>query len=191
MPDIEKQQLIYHLTSLENMRGILKQGLLPRSKLNDPFKDVADQEIIGERKAYELEKYVPFHWFAKNPFDGRVQKDRPSDNFVLIAVSRSLAERNNWKIIPQHPLSKGGKIQVLDYKNGFEKINWEVMNKRDYSDAECKSVCMSECLSPDEVPVGSFHSLYVKSQEVRGVVCGILKEYRIEHRVNINGHMFI
>lgn len=136
------------------MHNILKEGLLPRSMLQD-FKDIADQEIIKERKAYNLEKYVPFHWFAKNPFDGRVQVDRPNDKFVLIAVSRDLARRNNWKIIPQHPLSQN-ELQLLDYQEGFEKINWETMNKRDYSDAECKRICMSECLSPGAVPVNDF-----------------------------------
>lgn len=188
MPNIEDQQLIYHITSLKNMRNILKEGLLPRSMLQD-FKDIADQEIIKERKAYNLEEYVPFHWFAKNPFDGRVQVDRPNEDFVLITVLRSLAEKNNWKIIPRHPLSKEGS-KPIDYQKGFKEINWEMMNKRDYLDIECRSVCMSECLSPGKVPVGDFYNIYVRNDEVKNVVCDMLKEHRIEIWVKVNENMF-
>lgn len=53
MPDIKEQKLIYHLTSLENMSGILASGLLPRAHLQG-FEDVADQEII-DNLSLELE----------------------------------------------------------------------------------------------------------------------------------------
>lgn len=97
MPNIKRQKLIYHLTSLENMPGILEHGLLPRSQLQN-FQDVADQEIIASRRNHCLENFVPFHWFSRNPFDGRVQADRPDEDFALITIHRELAQRENWKL---------------------------------------------------------------------------------------------
>lgn len=147
--NIKEQKLLYHLTSVENLDGIFQEGLRPRAELTD-FTDVADSEILKKRKALELDCYVPFHWFAANPFDGSVQRNRPDSKFVLISVYRSMAKQNGWKVIPRHPLANDS-IQLFDYDEGFEAIEWEVMNSREYHDAHCKSICMAECLAPGVV----------------------------------------
>mgnify|MGYP003642161748 CR=1 FL=1 len=40
-----------------------------------PFSDVADCDILESRRGFDLDTMVPFHFFARNPFDGRVQED--------------------------------------------------------------------------------------------------------------------
>lgn len=185
--DIRAKKLIYHLTSLKNMRAILDNGLLPRSRL-DGFVDVADPEIIKSRKGLSLERYVPFHFFAKNPFDGRVQRDHPGKRFALIAVQRRAAHAKGWKIVPRHPLA-GGEIELLDYDAGMEAIDWEAMSKRDYSDQYCKCVCMAECLAPGSVPADLFHAIYVKDHEAQTQVLDMVDgRYRIH--VDIAPAMF-
>nr|WP_261385224.1 DUF4433 domain-containing protein [Pseudomonas grimontii] len=99
MPDIKEQKLLYHLTSLENLSSIFQSGLKPRAQLK-AFEDVADAEILKKRQGLALEQYVPFHWFAANPFDGSVQRRRPDAQFVVITVHRNLAIRNNGKSFP-------------------------------------------------------------------------------------------
>lgn len=178
--DIRAKKLIYHLTSLKNMASILDSGLLPRSRL-DGFVDVADPEIIESRKGLRLERHVPFHFFAKNPFDGRVQRDHPKKRFALIAVQRHVARTQGWKIIPRHPLA-GGEIELLDYDDGMEAIDWEVMNKRHYSDQYCKCVCMAECLAPGPVTADLFHAIYVKDDEAQEQVQELINgRYRALH----------
>jgi hypothetical protein len=170
------------------MRSILDSGLLPRSRL-DGFVDVADPAIIESRKGLRLERYVPFHFFAKNPFDGRVQRDHPGKRFALVAVQRGEARSRGWRIIPKHPLA-GGEIELLDYDAGMEAIAWEVMNKRDYSDQHCKCVCMAECLAPEPVSADLFHSIYVKDHEAQAQVLRMLDgRDRIPH-VDIAPAMF-
>jgi hypothetical protein len=188
MPDIREQKLIYHLTSLENMPGILANGLLPRSHLHD-FEDVADSEIIEGRKEHGLENYVPFHWFARNPFDGRVQADRPRDEFVLIAVHRNVARRENWKIIPQHPLANAALL-LLDYQPGFDAIDWEAMNIRDYHDPKCKSICMAECLSLGPVAVKKFFKIYAPNSAVAKTIMKMIDELNLALEVDVNSGMF-
>ncbi|WP_428504804.1 DarT ssDNA thymidine ADP-ribosyltransferase family protein [Roseateles sp.] len=186
--DIRAKKLLYHLTSLNNIRSILENGLLPRSSLNN-FVDVADPEIIEDRKRLRLERHVPFHFFAKNPFDGRVQRDDPRRRFVLIAVQREVARAKGWKIIPKHPLA-GGQIELHDYDAGMETIDWDVMNRRDYSDQHCKCVCMAECLAPGPVPPDLFHSIYVKDDEAQAQVLAMLDgQDRVPH-VNVAPAMF-
>jgi hypothetical protein len=190
MPDIKEQKLIYHLTSLENMPGILEHGLLPRAHLQD-FEDVADQEIIEGRAEHGLENYVPFHWFARNPFDGRVQADRPDEDFALITVRRINAQRENWKVIPRHPLANAAP-QLLDFQLGFETIDWETMNNRDYHDPECKSICMAECLSPGPVPVSKFFKIYAPNSAVAESIEEMIDDMDLdlELEVGVNPGMF-
>jgi len=160
MADIKTQKLLYHLTPFENLPSVLTGGLKPRSKLA-AFKDVADQAIIQKRQGLSLEDFVPFHWFALNPFDGSVQTAHRGDAFALITVRRELASRNGWKVIARHPLANGD-IELLDYAPGFAAIDWETMNRREYRDPNCKNVCMAECLAPGPVPTNQFFCIYVR-----------------------------
>jgi hypothetical protein len=121
MADIKNQKFLYHLTSLKNLASILKSGLLPRAQLNG-FQDVADHEILQKRASLGLENYVPFHWSARNPFDGGVQSARRGEPFVMITVQRALAISQKWKIIPRHPLAND-HIHLLDYPQGVQVID--------------------------------------------------------------------
>lgn len=189
MTSIKDQQFIYHLTDIDNLPSILSNGLRPRSHLTN-FSDVADDEIIRSRKKRNLENYVPFHFFARGPFDGSVQLAHPQKTFVLIAVRRSLAEANKWSIIPKHPLSLE-KLDLLDYSNGIAAIDWDAMDKRDYNDSHSRSVCMAECLSPTIVSANSFFSIYVENQESSDRVKKMLQAKNISCYVNINPQMFV
>lgn len=186
---IKEQFFVYHLTSVENLDGIFKEGLKPRASLAN-FTDVADSEILKKRKALNLDQYVPFHWFAANPFDGRVQLNRPKSKFVLISVFRSFAKDHGWKIIPHHPLADDA-IQLLDYNAGFQAINWELMNTRDYQNTECKNVCMAECLSPHVVSPANFSRIYVPNDEVRLTCEAKMREVNLKTPLSVNSGMFL
>lgn len=189
MPDIKEQKLLYHLTSLENLSSIFQNGLKPRAQLR-AFEDVADAEILKKRQGLALEQYVPFHWFAANPFDGSVQRRRPDAQFVVITVHRNVAIRKQWKVIPRHPLANDA-IQLLDYAEGFEAINWEVMNARDYHDPQCKSICMAECLSPDVVSPNDFFKVFVSNAEVEALCESKMREAGVNVQIGVNRGMFL
>lgn len=186
--NIKDQKLLYHLTSVENLDGILKDGLKPRAGLSG-FKDVADAEILKKRQTLQLDNYVPFHWFAKNPFDGSVQRNRPEAQFVLISVYRSTAKQYGWKVIPRHPLA-GDSIQLLDYEQGFEAIEWDVMSSRDYLDPHCKSICMAECLAPGVVKPDAFFKIFTPSEEVDALCVTKLQAADVNVQTSVNQRMF-
>jgi hypothetical protein len=185
---IKDQKLLYHLTSVENLDGIFKEGLKPRASLSG-FKDVADAEILKKRQALQLDNYVPFHWFAKNPFDGSVQRSRPDAQFVLISVYRSTAKQSGWKVIPRHPLA-GDSIQLLDYDQGFETIEWDIMSSREYLDPHCKSICMAECLAPGIVKPDIFFKIFTPSEEVDALCVAKLKAADVNVQTSVNQRMF-
>ncbi|HED6253334.1 TPA: DUF4433 domain-containing protein [Enterobacter cloacae] len=186
---IETQQLLYHLTSMNNLNSILQNGLMSRFELKGDFEDVADADILEGREKYELHKMVPFHFFAKNPFDGSVLNNNRKKKFCLITVRRDYAKTNKWKIIPTHPLSKSGDFEIYNYEEGFKKINWDLMNERDYSDSKCKSVCMAECLSIKTVKPDYFFSIFVKDDKDKKQVDDLLKRMRLDIFVTVNSNM--
>jgi hypothetical protein len=188
MPNIRDQKLLYHLTRLDNLPSILRQGLAPRAQVQE-FADVADPEIIENRRDHGLENFVPFHWFAGNPFDGRVQIDHRSSAFVLITVRRALAAQENWTVIPRHPLTNRHP-ELLSYSDGFRKIDWETMNRREYRDSQCKSVCMAECLSPRTLHPAEFFKIYSPNEQVAVQARQLIRGANLIIEVDVNRGMF-
>lgn len=188
---IKDKSYLYHLTSMDNLESILKNGLLPRS-IARPTTDVADKDILQGREAYNLHTMVPFHFFANNPFDGRVQLNHRTKNFLFIAIDRAYAKENNWKISPKHPLNANGAFNLLDYDEGMKAIEWEKMDTRNYTNPEIKCICMAECLSPTTVDASHFSRIFVKTQEQNTAVVTLLAKYKISScQSSANPFMFI
>jgi hypothetical protein len=188
---IRDQKLLYHLTSLNNLESILENGLISREEI-DIFDDVANSEIITFRKLNGLNDYIPFHFFTRNPFDGRVQIDYPFKEFIYITVHRNYAEENNFKIIPIHPKAMRPLI-LYDYEEGFNLIDWDIMDTKNYHDEDCKHICMAECLSPRAIQPDEFQSIFVKTPETKEIVEEACMDIfgRVPFWVNVNRSMFV
>ncbi|MCC7623172.1 DarT ssDNA thymidine ADP-ribosyltransferase family protein, partial [Klebsiella variicola] len=120
----------------------------------------------------------------------RVLKDHKEKSFCIISVRRIFASKNGWKIIPKHPLSASSAVSLLDYEQGMTQINWELMNTRDYKNAECKSVCMAECLSSVTVEPENFCCIYVKNDDEKKYVEDLIKKQGLSIFVTVNSYMF-
>ena len=192
--NIQEGKLLYHLTDIRNIRKIIEKGLLSRSSLESRglvFTDVADEEILDFRRMHNLNCFVPFHFFAKNPFDGRVQIDNPDIEFVYICIKRSVARHMGFQIIPRHPLNMVPFI-IYDYEDGFNNIDWATMENRDYADYECKEICMAESIYLGDLGNDSFFSINVISERSKKYVEDLLDDYGITNiYVNTTPYYFI
>lgn len=180
---IKNGKLIYHLTSLENLDSIISNGLLPRNMLSlnyIGFEDVADPQILAERDIYNLANYVPFHFYAKNPFDYVVQNNNPDTEFVYICLHRDTAECKNFRILPKHPLAAHIPPDLYNYAEGINAIDWDIMEEKDYIDRSSKATCLAEALFPGIVPVSDFQSIVVKSIFTQIEVKKILRNYNVD-----------
>lgn len=190
MKKIEHYKSVFHLTSTNNFENILKLGLLSRSKLDKNFYDIADKEIIELRKRYELDKYIPFHFFPKNPFDGRVQRNNPTQNFMFLALNKKFINKylNNFYIIPSHPLHlyKINSLRIYNYNEGIHVLNWDLMNLRNFSNNECKQACMSECITDLNLNINDFNYIAVKDKNIKENLENKLRLYNREYGKNIN-----
>lgn len=183
---ISEGRLLYHLTSIDNLGGIFEKGLLSRSNIK-PNKDIADSEIIKKRKELDILDYVPFHFMAPSPFAGAVEKKNRTKDFVYITVSRILAQRNNYKIIPCHPLHINAiGFQLYDYSEGYRRINWELMNKRNYQDEESKNTCMAECLAYQAVKPKDFNRIFVKNAIIQDKVQKKYSDFILENSIIVD-----
>lgn len=181
-------KLIYHITALKNLESIFKNNLLPRGNINFDILDVADENILEKREKFKLETHTPFHFFASTPFSGSVQISFPETEFVYLCLNRHFAKNRKFKIIPNHPLQY--KENPLEWGQGLEKIDWELMEQRDYSNHECKEICMAECIYEGSIPAKAFSCIFVKSSESRDKVVNLLEKYGLKVKVNLTPGMF-
>ena len=191
-------KLLYHITYIDNISSILLEGLLSREMLRkynvNYFTDIADPEIIGKRENYKnaLSKYVPFHFYAKNPFDGAVCKKYGSENMVIITVSRDLHYRKDYEkkmfVIPSHPLDKDEPDFYL-YEEGLKLVKWDILDnedERDYHNSEIKKACMAECVIKHRVPPEDFATIYVQNKNIENKIKEMKKSAPIKIQVNPN-----
>ena len=185
----KNKKLIYHLTALTNLKSILQAGLLSRN-MAAGFTDIADSEIISFRKEHGLNDYVPFHFKSKNHFDGKVQKTYPEIEFIYITVSRKKAKQQQYKIIPCHPIACE-PFQLYDYNEGFEMINWDLIDERDYHKQDCRNASLAECLTPNCVPFSDFSMIFCRNEATKSRVEKILESEDLSITVNVNKEMFV
>lgn len=170
-------KLLYHLTKLENLESILENGLLWRKIVKDNnigFEDVADSEIITKRTNLGLDEFTPFHFHPYSAFDVAV-KNNYQEEFIYICITRALAQKKDFKILPVHPLTADEYV-LYDYHDGFEEIDWETMQRVGTTDDYSKHVKMAECLTELRIPVKFFHSICVKNRETKEIVEQMLIE---------------
>ncbi|WP_375769883.1 DUF4433 domain-containing protein [Archangium gephyra] len=188
------KKLVYHLTAIKNLISIKQNGLLSRRSLRKNrinFKDVADSEILDGRSQFDLDAMVPFHFIHKSPFDYAVVHANPKTSFALLCVRRTVARAQGWKIIARHPLSGTESIEVHEWDDGIDSIDWSQMDRdnRDYDDHECKMVCMAEALSPTNVAFSDISNIFTASEQAKDAVLDALG---VEHSrlITVNPSMF-
>lgn len=188
------KKLVYHLTHATNLPSIAQHGLLSRREMDARglrFTDVADSDILDGRADYGLDAHVPFHFIPQSPFDCAVVQAASDKRFVLVAVYRSSARAQGWKVIPRHPLADGGVPDICEWDEGLDKIDWAEMDRypRPYdSDHHCKMVCMAEALGPNIVVPSEFFGIFAPNDAVLQAVQANFRGSAI--RTSTNPSMF-
>lgn len=182
LENVKSGKLLYHLTELKNLESIIRFGLIPRKVLLEntvTFEDIANLEIIVKRERLGLDEYIPFHFHPYTAFDLAVKKQHANDEMMYICIRRELARRNNFKVLPKHPLSLED-CQLYDYEEGFKRIDWDTMAKVGLTDPDSKQTKMAECLSAKVIPVDCFQCFYVPSEQSKEFAENTLRAYGIK-----------
>jgi hypothetical protein len=169
MVDIQESVLFWHLTSFDNMKSILKDGLLSRDKLlGSEFINDASPELIEERKEKELDKYVPFHFVLWNAYDKKILADKKNKDkqFCYITIHQDLAlDSRRYKISIGYPNHK--EIELRNYddcKNEIDKKRRNTDIAYGKSSRKDKEESLGECLALDCVSSEYFKYIFVKTE---------------------------
>lgn len=200
---VKTGKLLYHLTDIKNLPSIIKYGLLPRNelqKITTKFSDIANPEIINERKNTNLDRYIPLHFHPYSAFDTIVKRSNPKIDFVYLCITRDFAKQNGFLILPKHPLSKIDCEQSspLPYNEGFNQIDWDIMSKtkeqlranfinEDYA----KQVKMAECLANRPIRIEEFFCIYTKNEKSKKKVEQLLISFFDKSYIIYLPHVFI
>lgn len=175
-------KLLYHLTKLDNLESIIKNGLLSRKKVIEKhigFEDIANAEIISKRTELGLDVYTPFHFHPYSAFDVSVKKTYRGQDMIYLCVDREMAKLCKFKILPIHPLSSEECV-LYEYDEGFEKIDWDTMTEKNRIDDYAKHVKMAECLTEKVITICAIKCIYVASEDVKKKTLNILTENGID-----------
>jgi len=130
-----------------------------------------------------------FIFFEPTPFAGSVIKEHKNINFCYILITREFAKYQKAKILTAHPCSNLAKL-YSDYDEGFEAIDWETLEKRDYKDERSKQICMAEVLVKDVVYAREFKCIIVKDEECKNIVMDLAKRHKINVECIVVNYIF-
>ncbi len=189
LKDVKEDLYLYHMTDICNLQSIIDIGLCPRNILEDSeidFNDIANHEILNGRS--NLRNYVPFHFHPFTSFDYIVRENNKDKDFIYLCISRKFAKENNFKILPEHPLSLQSEHKIFNYNNGIQKINWDIMsmkkdeiNNNNIDENIAKQIKMAECLSPNPININDIDLIIVKDYNILNKARAILNTNGVEN----------
>ena len=184
-------KLLYHVTALDNLENIFRNGLLSRNEAIERGllqKSIANPDILEKRDTKNMLQYVPFHFFEKTAFTGAVYKAHPETTFCVITIHRDFAKENNFKIYTTHPLSTTSdkEPELMNYDEGLAAIDWDSLEERNFiKNKKSKNSGMAECLAPSPVMPSDFQSIYVPTEGIK------LKVVELANKILGNYSFFI
>lgn len=165
---------LYYITPIDNVRSILKHGILSNKlAANLPHKSVAMEEIQGRRKdkripgAGHLHDYANLYFDAHNPTLSKVRSYNDSicilrvDHEVLDSPNVIITDRNAASAYARFdPLDKG--LAALDKDTVFAQYWTHIENQ--YREWTHKSIKCAEVLVPEKVHPNYILGAYVANK---------------------------
>lgn len=194
---------IHHLTHIENLDSILKNGLMSRNELKNigcDYKDTANIEIIEKRGG--LENNIPFHidYLQKKygiPYNWSVLKVNKKENMIFLNCATESLTLNKITLnyFLYHPISKNNhEFKNLDefiknLRKEEEKLP-KYNGGLNYKDREVQQFLMSEILIEDRLNIDFNWKIIVCSEEQSKKVKKILKNNNIDVEISIDKYNY-
>ena len=191
---------IHHVTKIENLEKILKEGLLSRNELlknKIKFEDIANKNIIQERNG--LNNYIPFHinilqtkWGI--PYNYRILKTYGAENIIFLTCNIDELTDYNVECFLYHPISNyKRKFLVKDFKKMLEIEENKLISNGylDYNDNKIQQFLMSEILIESKVVLNEKWRIYVYSDIQRKWVLKILQRYNLDIVVRVDEERYV
>lgn len=148
---------IYHMTHINNLRGILSQGLFSHSK-KIQYIDISNMDVNDRRRkkepiySNEIHDYVPFYFNVKNAMLYQVQRQ-----FPIVILEFDIAACALPYTIFSDQNAATDNASFISEKSQLESFDWDLIRSQRWSNngirnVDIKQKMMAECLIKDYVP---------------------------------------
>ncbi len=207
----DHRQELYYFTHLANLKSILEHGILSRDIVEERrlrHKEIANKQIIQNRKEKGLTRYVPLYICPRNAM--LYSKISMSNwRIVILGIAARVLRRTGVLISIGNAASNWSEL-VKPERIHIVKLFEEIRNIRDWRSEEAtipiqhfyknseewrsvqylfpKTFLQSEVLVPDRVPPDYICAIYVPNSSLQAIVRNEINELfnamRIEVIVN-------
>lgn len=176
--DTQKIEYIYHMTHIDNLKFILKEGLYSH---NNKYKqvDISDCEVNSKRSRAEpihnksIHSYVPFYINPKNAM--LYKRQEIQNEIVILKLNRELIYENGSIFTDGNASS----VYTSFYNNldDLSMLDWDCINDDNwYTHPDGRRTKMSEVLVPD----------YVCTENIEAIICNNISiEQNVKELTNI------
>ena len=168
---LENLNTVDHMTHINNLEGILAQGLLAH---NNPFQqvDISNQAVNKRRSVAEpvynkkIHDYVPFYF---NPRNAMLYKNK-DQNIIILGFNKKIISTRG-AVFTNGNASRSDTCFSSD-KTFLEQLNWDDVFSQSWCsygdyDQSLKSRMMSELLIPDNVSIDDLEVIFCKTEAIR------------------------
>ena len=197
---------LFRMVHWQNVEHILKHGMCCKGhELEDPnYINIGHRQLIADRHDYPipisdagtLGQYVPFYFAGHSPMLYLIQHgyagvtQRSQEDIVFIAVSFQKVKDYQLEFVFS---DRNAKISLANFYNdetGFEKLNWDVIQNRDWAnteeDFERKDLKQAEFLIRSFVPVKCIAYLIVKTEARKQFFKEIVHTLELDIQVSLD-----
>lgn len=208
LPQEYQDRLVYHFTHINNLRDLLKHGLL--AKNNSSFhkcavNNIAEPSIQSRRATMRVtcgfggvvHDYVPFYFGSISPMLLAVVNKRNVDQQDIIYFEYRLSSLIDYEFVFTDA-SANTEIppSFFDKLNSLSRLNWEAIDCKKWgASTYSKNERMAEFLVYDHVPVNAAERIVVWNERIKNKILKIAKECDakippIEYESNEHRHYF-
>lgn len=170
-PMFEKLVGLRHMTHVDNVPGVMRDGLRCRDDLAaDAFTDVSDGEVQDRRRldpihSRRLKSYVPLYFSPLNAMYYRVVKTHGADRLCIVEVSPEVIDRPGVLVTDRN--AAAGGVRFGKGRAGLRAVDAAATFSREYlgENHERDQRRQAEVLVPDRVGPHHVRALHVVSQQ--------------------------
>jgi len=171
---------IFHMTHIDNLRNILKNGLLPH---NNPYKqtDISNQSVNQNRNKIEpiyennLHDYVPFYFNCRNAMLYKTQKEFDK-NIIILLFEKNIMLEDGVIFTNKNAATKDVSF-TNDIKDLLDNdfINWNDVNAESWSnygnpDEHLKQTMMAEILLLNRIDANKIHTICCQTNYIKDFI---------------------
>jgi hypothetical protein len=202
-----KIHYFYYFTHIDNIEGIIENGILSRKVLEEKgnkFKDIANQSVINKGNSRSvlfsdnvertLNKAVRLYLISKTPTFFK-HKEKQGDIVFILVNSFILLEHDTFKYCFTDGNAASDKSSYFYNLNNLERLKWEILHSDPLRlsmnwDKETIRIRNAEFLIYPEVPINQIWKFYVNNENVKNEVEEKIKKAGLHLKVEINNTIF-